>query len=148
MRTTTLIALAIAVCSVLTGCKKESDPVPEDEFVGIYVLVEVITEYNPSDPDKSDEKFLAPETFEITKSDFLDPTTGEIITAYKYFYDDIFLGMLENNSNQLVGTESCPNANDISGASVSPIENTLYQLNMLNCSGREVLANYGKITSE
>jgi len=148
VRTTILITLAVAVCSVLTGCKKDSDPVPEDEFVGIYTLAEVITEYNPTDPDKSDEKFLAPETFEITKSDFLDPTTGELITAYKYFYDDVFLGMMENNSNQLVGTESCPNSNNISGASVSPMEDSLYQLNMLNCPLREVLANYGKFTSE
>ena len=131
-----------------TACKKVDDQVPADIFVGNYTLIEVIEEYDPNDPEKETEKFLAPDLFEMQTSDFFNPTTGEFVTAYKLFIRDIFLGLTKNNDTQLVGTVNCPNANDISGVSLLQLDNSLYRLNMLNCVGREVLATYTRVQEE
>lgn len=143
----TLLITTGLICG-FAACKNADDPVPADIFDGNYTLNEVIEEYDPDDPEKEMEKFLAPDFFEILKSDFFDPTSGELVTAYKFFIDDIFLGLTINNETQLVGMENCPNANDINGVSFQKLDNSLYQLNMLNCVGREVLATYTRLQEE
>ncbi len=126
----------------LSACNKDDTSAPTDIFDGNYTLNEVIEEYDPDDPEKEPDKFLAPGQFEIQSSDFFDPTTGGLVTAYKFFIDTIFLGLTKNSETQLVGTENCPNSNDINGISVLQLDNSLYQLNMLNCVRREVRATY------
>jgi len=144
----TFAFLALGIC--LCSCSKEEDPIPEDLFVGTYDLEQVFEEYNPNDPEKEDEKFLAPSTFIVTKSDFLNPLTGELVSAYKFFIDDSFMGLFEDPGSAgtvLVGTQTCPNENELSGVSITLQESGLYSLNMLNCVGREVLADYTRLLS-
>ena len=143
-----LILIISAISFGLSSCSKEEDPIPEDLFVGAYDLEEVFEEYNPNDQDKADEKFLAPMTFIVTKSEFLDPNTGELVAAYKFFINDSFMGLAEepgSNGLVLVGTQTCPNEDDLSGVSITLQESGLYKLNMLNCVGREVRADYTRL---
>ncbi len=124
------------------SCKKE-DPAPVDVFVGNFLLEEVIEEFKPTGSQTG--SFIAPSQFEVTKSDFLDPSTGERITAYKFLYDDKFLGLASTEDNIIVGTSTCPNASDLKAVSITYMQADLvYQLHMVNCEGREVLANYNK----
>ena len=78
---------------LVESCQKEEDPLPEDNFVGQYVLQEVIEEYDPTNPDLAEDKFLAPELFKVTKSDFFNPATGETISSYKFLIGDTFIGL-------------------------------------------------------
>lgn len=141
----------LLILMIVAGCKKDDEPMPEDIFVGEYLVQEVVEEYNPTDPDRQGEKFLAPDVFTIVKSDFLNPTTGEKVTSYKFFIDTVFLGLseqIDSNGLVIVGTQGCPNIDDLSGVSVTSQESGLYRLNMLNCIGREVLADYSRTVAE
>jgi len=127
------------------GCKKDDDPAPVDLFVGIYDLVSVIEEYDPSNPNSADEKFLAPESFEITKSELLNPVTGEMVSSYSFLVGEMFLGLTEQNNSDgmvLVGTQDCPNDDDLRAVSITIQQDSLYRLNMVNCITREVIADY------
>ena len=133
---------------LVAGCKKDEEPAPEDLFVGNYSLVEVEVEFDPEDPDRQGDPFLAPEGFQVTKSDLLNPVTGEMVPSYKLLIDDIFLGLIEQEGSggtALVGTQACPNDDDIRAASITFLESELYSFNMLNCIGREVLATYSRV---
>jgi len=133
------------------GCKKDEDPAPADLFVGIYDLVLVIEEYDPSDPNSADEKFLAPESFEIIKSELLNPVTGEMISSYSFLVGEIFLGLTEQSNSGgmvLVGTQACPNDDDLRAVSITIQQDSLYRLNMVNCITREVIADYNPPISE
>lgn len=118
----------------------EDDPAPVDLFAGDYTLVNVIEEH---DPNNNSEKFLAPDVYVVTKTEFLDPTTGNRIAAYKYEDDTRFIGMMQSATEVLVGTDNCPNSSDLNGASITfSGVSSLYTLNMRNCEGREVIAEY------
>ena len=107
----------------------------------------MLDEYDPDDPDRAEDKFLAPEIFIINKSDFFNPVTGETVSSYKFFIVDVFIGIAEKNDSNgtiLVGVQSCPNEDDLNSASVTLMDNGVYQLNMFNCIGREVLADYSR----
>jgi hypothetical protein len=145
------------ICSLLltvlliSSCGKDEEPVPDELFVGNYVLVEVIEEYNPTDPNRSDEKFLAPELFTVSKSDVLNPITGEMVTTYKFLINDIFMGLAEQSGSGgdvLVGTAPCPNDDDLEAVSISLLDGGMYQLNMFNCIRREVIADYNRTLPE
>ena len=142
--------LAVIIASlVINGCKKEEDPEPVDLFVGNYFLEVVIEEHNPS--NSAEEKFLAPETFEITKSELLNPVTGEMVSSYKFLMGEVFLGLTEqSNSNGmvLVGKQGCPNADDLSAVSITIQQDGFYRNNMFNCINREIIADYDKLVSE
>ena len=139
---------SLVLILILWSCAKEDPvPVPVDLFAGNHGLVEVIEEYRST--DSQSESFTAPEVFEITKSDFLDPASGERVTAYKFNYGDRFMGMISSEDNVIVGTEICPNNSDLNGVSVTfSSTDQFYVLNMLNCEGREVIANYTKLEIE
>ena len=146
-RVYSLAAIFITI-TVLGGCKKDEDPVSEDLFVGNYFLVNVDVEFDPDDPDRQDEAFLAPEDFQVTKSDLLNPITGEMVSSYKLLIDDIFLGLTEQSGSggtALVGTQACPNDDDLRAGSITFVESDLYSLNLINCIGREVLATYSRV---
>jgi hypothetical protein len=71
------------------------------------------------------------------------------VTAYKFIFDDKFMGMTSSGENVIVGTDSCPNNSDLQGVSVTfSSSDSLYVLNMKNCEGREVIANYTKVTGD
>jgi hypothetical protein len=126
---------------LLISCKEE-DPQPVDLFAGDYTVVNIIEEYDPEESGKV--KFLAPKLYTVIKTEFLDPTTGELISAYK-FEDDLnrFMGLTDGGENILVGTDDCPNREDLNGVSItfSTITN-LYTLKMQNCEGRDIIAEY------
>jgi hypothetical protein len=138
----------IIITVIVAGCKKDEDPVPEDSFVGNYFLELVIEEHDPSNPDSVDEEFLAPETFEVTNSELLNPITGEMISSYKFLLKDVFLGLIEQSEMVLVGTQGCPNDDDLRAVSVTIQQDGLYRLNMANCINREVIADYTRQVSE
>jgi hypothetical protein len=142
------LSIYILTIVFLTSCKKEEEPIPEDIFVGQYLLQEVLDEYNPTDPNREEDKFLAPELFRITKSDFFNPVTGETISSYKFLIDSVFIGISEktdSNGSILVGVQSCTSVEDVlNSASITLLENEQYRLNMFNCVGREVLADYSR----
>jgi hypothetical protein len=145
MSKTYLYLFIIITIIIVGGCKKDEDPVPVDLFVGIYDLVSVIEEYDPSNPDNADDKFLAPESFEITKSELLNPITGEMVSSYSFLVGEIFMGLTEQGNSDgmvLVGTQVCPNDDDLRAVSITIQPNSLYRLNMVNCITREVIADY------
>ena len=124
---------------LLVGCAKE-DPAPVDLFDGNYTLVNVIEEHDPND---NSQKFLAPDVYTVSKTELLDPSTGQSISAYKYEDNSRFIGMTQSDSEALVGSKSCPNSSDLNAASITfSSVSSLYTLNMRNCEGREVIAEY------
>lgn len=136
--------LFLTVFLLLIGSCKKDDPVPKDIFVGSFFLVNVIEEYNPS--NSTENKFLAPEVYDVTKTELLDPTTGTRVVAYKFEYGNRFMGLTQSDTNVIVGTDECPNTFDLKGVSITFSSiNSLYTLNMLNCEGREVIAEYSPL---
>lgn len=126
---------------ILISCNKE-EPLPVDLFEGSYSLINVIEEHNPEEQSKP--KFLAPKSFKVTKSEFLDPASGELVSAYK-FNDDFnrFMGLTNSEQNVILGTDDCPNADDLTGVSITFLDSSnLYELNMKNCEGRDAIGEY------
>ena len=126
---------------LLISCKDE-DPQPVDLFAGDYTVVNIIEEYDPEESGKVE--FLAPKLFTVLKTEFLDPTTGELVSAYKFEDDrNRFMGLTNGDENVIVGTDDCPNREDLNGVSITfSTINNLYTLNMQNCEGRDIIAEY------
>ncbi len=126
---------------LLISCKDE-DPQPVDLFAGDYAVVNIIEEYDPEESGKVE--FLAPKLFTVLKTEFLDPTTGELVSAYKFEDDrNRFMGLTNGDENVIVGTDDCPNREDLNGVSITfSTINNLYTLNMQNCEGRDIIAEY------
>ena len=136
------LIVPLTVILFFGSCKKD-EPAPVDVFAGSFLLAEVLEEFKPTGTQTG--SFIAPSEYVVTKSDFLDPSTGERITAYKFLYDDIFMGLTSTEDDVIVGTSTCPNSSDLKAVSVTYMPGEqLYQLHMVNCEGREVLANYTK----